>query len=113
MCYFLGHILSKEGISPNPEKVSKVRDWPHQRFIPQFAKWAGPLHDLICPVAKKKKHVGRKLPPLPQNLPPFKWDSDQQESFEKLKEVLTNSPILACPDYSKPFVLETDASLKG
>ena len=58
-------------------------------------------------------HVGRKLPPLPQNLPPFKWDSDQQESFEKLKQALINSPILAYPDYSKPFVLETDASLKG
>ena len=127
---FLGHILSKEGISPNPEKVSKVRDWPvpkmakelhsflglasyYWRFIPQFAKWASPLHDLICPVANKKKCVGRKLPPLPQNLPPFKWDSDQQESFEKLKEALTNSPVLAYPDYSKPFVLETDASLKG
>ena len=71
---FLGHILSKDGISPNPEKISKVRDWPvpkmakevhsflglasyYQRFIPQFAKWANPLHDLICPVVTKK-HVG-------------------------------------------------------
>ena len=44
----------------------------YQRFIPQFAKWASPLHDLIHPVANRKKHVGRKLPPLPQNLPPFK-----------------------------------------
>ena len=69
---FLGHILSKEGISPNPKKVSKVRDWPvpkmakelhsflglasyYRRFIPQFAKWASPLHDLIHPVATRKK----------------------------------------------------------
>ena len=50
---------------------------------------------------------------MPQNLPPFKWYSDQQESFEKLKQALISSPILAYPDYSKPFVLETDASLKG
>ena len=127
---FLGHIVSKEGVSPNPEKVSKVRDWPipkmakelhsflgmasyYQRLIPQFAKWANPLHDLICPVATRKKRVERKLPPLPQNLPPFKWDSDQQESFEKLKQALISSPTLAYPDYSKQFVLETDASLKG
>ena len=61
---FLGHVLSKDGISPNPEKVSKVRDWPvpktakkvhsflglasyYRRFIPQFVKWVNPLHDLI------------------------------------------------------------------
>ena len=117
---FLGHILSKEGISPNPEKVSKVRDWLvqkmakelhsflglasyYKKFIPQFAKWANPLHDLLHPVATKKKHVGRKLPPLPQNLPSFKWDSDQQESFEKLKQALINSHILAYLDYSFCF----------
>ena len=61
---FLGHVLLKEGISPNPEKVKKVKTWPtpksakevhsflglasyYHRFIPQFMKWAGPLHDLI------------------------------------------------------------------
>ena len=61
---FLGHLLSKDGILPNPEKVSKVKDWPipksakevhsflglasyYRRFIPQFAKWASPLYDLI------------------------------------------------------------------
>ena len=128
---FLGHILSKDGILPNPEKVSKVRDWPipktakevhsflglasyYQWFIPQFTKWANPLHDLICPIAmKKKKFVGTKVPPLLPNLPPFQWTPDHQESFDKLKEVLISTPVLAYPNYFKPFILETDASLKG
>ena len=69
---FLGHVLSKDGISPNLEKVSKVRDWPvpktakevhsflglvsyYRQFILQFVKWVNPLHDLIHPVATKKK----------------------------------------------------------
>ena len=85
---FLGHLLSKDGILPNPEKVSKVKDWPipklakevhsflglasyYRRFIPQFTKWASPLHDLIQPVATTKKHTRVKLPPLAHNLPPF------------------------------------------
>ena len=70
----LGHQLSKDGILPNPEKVNKVKDWPilknakevhsflglashYRRFIPQFSKWASPLHDLIRPIAMTKKHV--------------------------------------------------------
>ena len=71
---FLGHILSANGISPNPEKVAKIKDWPtaktpkevhssvglasyYCRFIPNFAKWAGPLHALIVPVSFKQKFV--------------------------------------------------------
>ena len=76
-------------------------------------KWASPLHELIHPVMMKKTHARIKLPPLQQNLPPFQWTSNQQESFDKLKLALTSAPVLAYPNYVKPFLLETDASLKG
>ena len=74
---FLGHILSADGVSPNPEKVAKIKDWPtpktpkevhsfvglasyYPRFIPNFAKWAGPLHALIVPASFKQKiHRGK------------------------------------------------------
>ena len=85
----------------------------YRRFLPQFAKWANPLHDLIHPIATKKKCAGVKIPPLAPNLPPFKWTAEHQESFNKLKGALTSAPVLAYPNYEKPFILETDASLKG
>ena len=127
---FLGHILSKDGIFPNPDKIQKVKDWPvptnakevhsflglasyYRRFVPQFVKWANPLHDLIRPVAMKKSHPRIRLPPLQLNLPLFEWTELHQESFEKLKLALTSVLVLAYPNYSKPFLLETDASLKG
>ena len=61
----------------------------------------------------KKKHASTKVPPLPPNLPLFQWTPDHQESFNKLKEALISTPVLAYPNYSKPFILETDISLKG
>ena len=117
---FLGHILSADGVSPNPEKVAKIKDWPtpktpkevhsfvglasyYCRFIPNFAKWAGPLRALIVPASFKQKiHKGE-----------FQWTPACQEGFDQLKKALTEAPVLVYLDYSKPFILETDASLKG
>ena len=55
----------------------------------------------------------KTLPPLSPNLLPFEWDSEHQESFDRLKEALTSCPVLAYPDYTKPFILEIDTFLKG
>ena len=125
---FLGHVLSKNGVSPNPEKIEKVRDWPtptnskevhsfiglasyYRRFIPNFAKWAGPLHALIIPASaqyKVRMGVLKK-----SDLPEFKWTEECETGFINLKQALISAPVLAYPDYSKAFILETDASLKG
>ena len=47
------------------------------------------------------------------DLPEFQWTLACQEGFDQLKKALMEAPVLAYPDYSKPFILETDASLKG
>ena len=122
---FLGHILSADGVSPNPEKVAKIKDWPipktpkevhsfiglashYRRFIPNFAKWAGLLHALIIPASFKQKiHKGES------DLPEFQWTLACQEGFDQLKKALMEAAVLAYLDYSKPFILETDTLLKG
>ena len=125
---FLGHVLSKNGVSPNPEKIEKVHDWPtpmnskevhsfiglasyYRRFIPNFAKWAGPLHALIIPASTQYKFRTGLL--KKSDLPEFKWTEECEVGFTNLKQALISAPILAYPDYSKAFILETDASLKG
>ena len=112
---FLGHIISKDGIRPDPEKVQAVKDWPKpktqtdvraflgmltyfKRFIKGFAKIAAPLMELT-----KDEHK-REL----------KWDEKScTPAFEKLKELLITAPLLTVPDFDKPFTLITDASLVG
>ena len=125
---FLGDVLSAEGISPNPEKVDKVRDWPvpktskevhsfirlasyYHRFIPNFAKWSKPLNALIMPPAHQAKVRCGEM--KKSELTEFVWSKECQEGFDALKRALTTAPVLADPDYTQPFILETDASLKG
>ena len=104
----LGHVISKDGIYPDPEKLSAIQEYPVPRTVKEvraflglanyyrkFAKIAGPLHDLT------KK--GLK----------FYWSNDCQIAFDRLKEALTQSPILAYPDFAKEFTLATDASDEG
>ena len=125
---FLGHVLSKNGVSPNPEKIEKVRDWPtptsskevhsfiglasyYCRFILNFVKWVGPLHALVIPAStqyKVRMGILKK-----SDLPEFKWTEECELGFTNLKQALISAPILAYPDYSREFILETDASLKG
>ena len=67
----------------------------YRRFIDGFAKIASPLHNLT-----KKNST-------------FIWTTECQNAFELLKEKLTCAPVFLYPDFGKPFVLETDASIKG
>ena len=82
----------------------------HSLGLP-LAKWAGPLHALIIPASVKQKI--RKGEMKKSNLPEFQWTLACQEGFNQLKKALTEAPVLVYPDYSKPFILEMDASLKG
>jgi hypothetical protein len=111
---FLGHIISKEGIRPDPEKVEAVKNWPtpknqhdvrsflglttyFKRFIRGYAKIACALMELTKDQYKKN----------------FIWDARCQAAFDKLKELLSEAPLLAIPDFTKPFTLVTDASQVG
>lgn len=109
---FLGHVISKDGVLPDPDKISAIKEYPvprsvkdvraflglanyYRKFVKDFAKIAGPLHDLT------KK--GLK----------FQWSDACQSAFETLKEALTQAPILAYPDFTLEFTLATDASDHG
>ncbi|KAI5613446.1 hypothetical protein C0J50_11334, partial [Silurus asotus] len=117
---FLGHVVDKSGISPDPEKTAAVQGWPvpstvrevraflglagyYRRFIVNFARMAQPLNALLVGVSADKKSSSRKV----------EWSTDCQDAFVKLKTCLTQAPILAYADFSLPFVLYTDASHQG
>ena len=67
----------------------------YRRFVPGFAQIASPLHELT------RKGIT------------FKWSEACQTAFDQLKRKLVEAPVLAYPDFNKPFTLETDASIQG
>ena len=115
---YLGHVVSKEGVSTDPEKIKAITEWPqpttvtgvrsflgfvsyYRRFIPNFSKVAKPLNKLL-----------QNLEGTPSQKKKFKvcWGPEQQEAFETLQRLYTESPILAYADFKAPFVFHTDAS---
>eukprot|EP00253_Pinus_taeda_P005349 PITA_05349 len=109
---YLGHVISKEGIAVDPEKIKAIMDWPipkdvtdvrsfmglagyYRRFMAGFSKVAFPITSL-----QKKGKL-------------FHWTPDCQKSFEQLKHLLTTAPVLSIVDPNKDYVVCTDASKEG
>ena len=109
---FLGHIVSEDGVATDPQKISKVASWPvpiSQHKVRQFLGLASYYRKFIKGFATVAKPLHR----LTEKTAVFKWTTDCQVAFEKLRQQLVSPPILAFPDYQKPFILDTDASNLG
>ena len=90
-------------------------------FIPNFARVAKCLHQLVGPTNIKKtkgKKVKKEVTTLEKNKsdltkPSFVWVSEHQKAFDALTIALTTAPVLWYPNFTREFILETDASLRG
>ncbi|KAM1741968.1 hypothetical protein ACFX12_012017 [Malus domestica] len=108
---YLGHVVSREGVAANPAKLQFIQDWPipksvkalrgflgltgyYRKFIPNYGKICGPLTVLTKNDA-------------------FKWTNEADVVFQALKDVMVSPQVLALPDFSKVFTIETDASNTG
>jgi len=108
---FLGHIVSEEGVSTDPEKISVVKNWPTPKTVKQlksylgfcsyYRKYVPSFSDIARPLNKLCEKSTKQL---------VDWSQECQESFEKLKHLLTSTPILSYPTVGEPYILDTDAS---
>lgn len=109
---FLGYVVDSSGLHCDPDKVSAILNIPtptnvkevrrflgitswYRRFIPNMATLVAPITNLL------RKGIN------------FKWSAECGAAFHKVKECLVSSPVISCPDFSKPFTIQTDASDYG
>ncbi|KAJ4757403.1 polyprotein [Rhynchospora pubera] len=108
---FLGHIISPQGVRADPSKIEAITAWPmplNQRQVRGFLGLTGYYRHFI-------RHYASIAAPLTDILTKegFKWSDRATEAFKMLKSAMTSAPVLALPDFSSQFVLETDASGVG
>lgn len=136
---FLGHVVEAGGVSVDQEKVrvisgferkdlmkedgctpcqKKVRSFLgmvlfYQHFIPACSRIAKPLYALTAGQKRKVKSKGHGKAGTFRVLTPQDWTPACEKAFGDLKTALLNCVVLAHPDFEKPFILSTDASLDG
>ena len=106
---FLGYVISKEGIMPQQSKVQKIWDTPIPKTKTELRAFLG-LANYYLKFVKGYAEEARHLHRIAGKKANYHWEKEQHRAFRWIKEALTNAPILKYPNFSKPFVLHTDAS---
>jgi hypothetical protein len=104
---YLGHIVSKEGTSPDPAKVAGAQKLLPPTTVTEVRAFLG-LVGYYRRFIHSYSQIARPLNQLTQKGEPFVWDKTRHAAFKKLKEKLVSAPILVRPDPLKPFILDTD-----
>ncbi|XP_023806199.1 uncharacterized protein LOC111946697 [Oryzias latipes] len=132
---YLGHIVSAQGVSPDPQKIEAVTTWPqpkdlktlrsflgfcgyYRRFIANYAAIVRPLTELTkgyAPTQKSRKKCPDPSKTYLKESEPFgeRWDDACSQAFNQIIHCLTHAPVLAFADPTKPYELHVDASFKG
>ena len=120
---YLGYILTRNGIKPQPDKVQAIlaiKAPPtsvkelcrflgllqyYQDLWEQHSQLLAPLTDLVgdCRHTKATHKKGTKKSP-------WHWDDKHQESFNSVKKLIAREVMLAYPNFNEPFDIYTDAS---
>ncbi|KAL1914349.1 uncharacterized protein VTP21DRAFT_8988 [Calcarisporiella thermophila] len=106
---FLGHVITGEGIATDSKKTDAISEWPTPKSVTELRSFLG-LCNFYLRFVKGFARIAAPLTSALSNTTDLKWTPECQQAFNKLKEALTQTPILSPPDYEKGFEIYADAS---
>ena len=109
---FAGYIVSKAGVKADPKKLAAIKDFPQPTNLTELRSFLG-LVEQLADFSKDIRTAEAPLRPLLQKKNAFVWEHEHTDAFEKMKEALTSTPVVANFDPALPISLLTDASRKN
>ncbi|XP_071144097.1 uncharacterized protein [Mytilus edulis] len=105
---FLGHVVSDEGIRPNPDNTAKILSWPVPKTVTEVRQLLG-MGSYYRRFIKDLSAMVKPLTDLTKKSKSFEWTKECQIAFEKLKQAFTSTDIMAFPRDEGEYYLDTDA----
>lgn len=109
---YLGYKINQQGLNVNPDKVRAIVDMPVPKNVKEVRRIIGML-SWYRRFIKDFSTIISPLSKLTRKNTKFTWTEECTEAFNKIKSILVSKPILACPNFEHPFILNCDASNVG
>ncbi|KAL0539868.1 hypothetical protein IC582_024089 [Cucumis melo] len=109
---FLGHVVSKAGVSVDPAKIEAVTGWTRPSTVSEVRSFLG-LAGYYRRFVENFSRIATPLTQLTRKGAPFVWSKACEDSFQNLKQKLVTASVLTVPDGSGSFMIYSDASKKG
>ena len=109
---YLGHVIYEEGIAVDPEKIRAIMEWPIPKDVADIRSFMG-ITSYYSRFIEGFSKIAYLITSLQKKGTKFTWSQKCQDNFNKLKELITTTPILRVAEPDKEFIVYMDASKEG